>query len=346
MRTYKDKDNNILVSIIMPIYNAENTLDISLKSILNQKFKEFELILVNDGSTDKSYDICLKYSKIDSRIKVIDCVNNGVSAARNIGINNSVGEYIVFCDSDDWVEYDWCEQLYFYANNNRNNFILCGINRTYLNSKETQGIVFNKSKDISILKKKEFYDVYSRGLLNFPFNKIYKSNIILENSLCFDENLSLGEDLLFNLEYLKKVSGDIVVINKALYNYVVKDSKSLSNIYYENFFEIQKVLYKEIYKTIELLNGSIINYKKDYYSKYLIDIIWSLNNTFKKDNKMSFSKKLRVNSEILKSKETSICLKEFDRNSFNKIHRLILITRSSFLEYIYQIIRRKINIDK
>ena len=102
------------ISIIVPVYNAENYLDNCIKSILNQTFEDFELILVNDGSTDKSSHICNYYKKIDSRIKLINKKNGGVSSARNKGLEVAIGKYIGFVDSDDYIHPKMYETLYNY----------------------------------------------------------------------------------------------------------------------------------------------------------------------------------------------------------------------------------------
>ena len=102
---------NQKISIIVPIYNAESTIKRCIESLQIQTYDNIEIILVNDGSFDKSLDICQQYSILDERIKVIDKKNGGVSSARNAGLEMVTGELIMFCDSDDWVEPNWCQIL-------------------------------------------------------------------------------------------------------------------------------------------------------------------------------------------------------------------------------------------
>ena len=116
----------IEVSIIIPVYNVEKYLSKCLDSIINQSFKNFELLLIDDGSSDNSGKICDEYAMNDKRIKVIHKKNEGVSRARNIGIDLSKGRYIMFCDSDDFVKRDWCKKLYDLQKNNLNSICLCG----------------------------------------------------------------------------------------------------------------------------------------------------------------------------------------------------------------------------
>ena len=102
-----------LISIIIPVYNAEKYLDYCITSILKQTYRTFELILINDGSTDKSEEICLRYQQKDNRICLISKTNEGVSSARNAGLCNSTGEYITFVDADDYLEHNYLEVLYY-----------------------------------------------------------------------------------------------------------------------------------------------------------------------------------------------------------------------------------------
>ena len=113
-----------LISVIVPIYNSEKYLDNTIKSIINQTYKNLEIILVDDGSTDKSYEICKKYQKKDNRIKLFHQKNKGVSFARNIGIENSNGEFLTFLDSDDLIDKKMYEKL-FNAFDNNLDYVFC-----------------------------------------------------------------------------------------------------------------------------------------------------------------------------------------------------------------------------
>ena len=115
------------VSIIVPIYNSEKFMDKCINSILNQTLKEIEIILVNDGSTDRSEFICKKYENIDNRIKLISKKNGGVSSSRNYGVSIANGEFITFVDSDDFIEIDMCEKLYTAAIENHCDIVMNGI---------------------------------------------------------------------------------------------------------------------------------------------------------------------------------------------------------------------------
>ena len=100
-----------LISIIVPVYNAEKTLTRCVEALLGQTYSNIEILLIDDGSKDRSLDICREFARKDPRLKVIYKKNGGVSSARNAGLDTATGTYVMFCDSDDWVESDWCETL-------------------------------------------------------------------------------------------------------------------------------------------------------------------------------------------------------------------------------------------
>ncbi|MEH7309285.1 glycosyltransferase family 2 protein, partial [Neobacillus drentensis] len=135
------------VSVIVPIYNAEKKLNKCIKSILNQTFKDFELILVNDGSTDSSLYICRKHAKLDKRIKIIDKQNEGSIATRRRGIDASRTEYIMFVDADDWIDKKTIEVLYNETNNSKVDIIVCNMYKVlgscFLIKKKNKSRYFN-----------------------------------------------------------------------------------------------------------------------------------------------------------------------------------------------------------
>lgn len=188
-----------MVSIIVPVYNAEKFLELCITSIINQSYNDIELILIDDGSTDNSGKICDEYALKDERITVFHCRNKGVSAARNIGLDNAKGKYIIFIDSDDYVEKNYVEELVKAIESDKNELAICGI-------KEIE------NKKVKIRKKRakltgNFYEDYF-SLIDFlcvPFAKIFLSEIIEKNKIRFDEKLSYAEDEIFNLTYYEFV---------------------------------------------------------------------------------------------------------------------------------------------
>ncbi len=210
----------------MPIYNAEATLRRVVDSVLRQTFTDFELILVNDGSTDASLNICLDYVDSHSNVKLIDQPNGGVSSARNAGMAAAIGDWITFCDSDDFVDADWLES---FVENNIDEYPLIVQSFKCYDSSERKcrdeemeyelfqpmkvtGGVISADRTISALR--------NMHILGYTYNKLYKTELIRRNRICFPIGVTYREDELFNVEYLSVISGQKVLITeKAAYNY-------------------------------------------------------------------------------------------------------------------------------
>ncbi|MDU6983133.1 MAG: glycosyltransferase family 2 protein [Terrisporobacter othiniensis] len=251
--------NKIDVSIIVPVYNNEEYLDECIESIMNQTFKNIEVILVNDGSTDESGWICNNYAKKDNRVVVIHSENNGVSIARNIGINNARGNYIIFCDSDDWIENDYVEVLYNEIINNNTDAVYCGIYRDVYKDRR---LIKNEASGVSrnMYIEKQNLDKYLKYIFETmlgPFlaswGKIYDTKIIKENNLQFDSDMIFHEDFDFNIRYLKQCKS-IYITKEIKYHF-----RMIDGVYglqkrnkYNVIYEISK-FYSEINSLIEKL---------------------------------------------------------------------------------------------
>jgi len=213
------------VSIIVPVYNAEKYLEKCISSLLNQNFSDFELILVNDGSKDNSGKICDEYAKADKRIKVFHKENGGVSSARNRGIDEAGGKYIMFCDSDDYIKEEFCAPLVSLANEDEDCLVIAGITKIKDDGSLKDDLVCEYSEGTSeVLTNREFCDLYVKlnrkqpfYLVNMPYNKLFSKKIIDKHNLRFNTEIHYNEDFIFNLEYLDKVS-TVKIYNKSIYN--------------------------------------------------------------------------------------------------------------------------------
>lgn len=206
------------ISIILPVYNSEKTLSRVINSIINQTYKNYELIIINDGSTDNSDQICKKYSEKYSQIKYIKINNTGVSSARNLGMKSATGNYIMFVDSDDEYYKDTLETVEKYMDN-ENELIIFGYDRIHTNKNKTKLMNTNvtylkngKDKHIFIEKMEGKY------LFNQIWNKVYKHEILKKYNIFFDENINSGEDYRFNLKYIEIID-NAIYIDKILYKY-------------------------------------------------------------------------------------------------------------------------------
>lgn len=203
-----------MISVIVPVYNASSQLPRCIESILNQTYQDFELLLMDDGSSDNSLQICQDYEARDSRIRVYTHKNSGVSVTRNWGISLARGQYVEFADSDDYLRENALETLLSALEAENADLSMCGLSEIGPNG-EVQNIPrIQKTVALENLEQ-EYPEIFERYLLNSPCNKLYKKEKIQKG---FPENLSMGEDLLFNLEYLKQCSS-IAFVKEALYFY-------------------------------------------------------------------------------------------------------------------------------
>lgn len=240
------KKNNEGISIIIPVYNSEKYLDRCLTSVLTQTYQEIELVIVDDGSTDDSWEICKRYAENDSRITLIHQENKGIIWARSVGIRNAKYDIIGFVDSDDWIEKNMYESLMKIMTSYKCDMVSSGIihdyeERNYCEVKYDhyeEGLYCNLTRDIYptmlwIDKKQDF------GLYCNLVNKLFKKNIFIEIYNELDTRVFYGEDALAFYSYMLKCE-KIYVIKKAYYHYLIrcdsmsrrKDERIILNTYY------------------------------------------------------------------------------------------------------------------
>ena len=326
-----------VISIIVPVYNVEKFLPCCIESILNQSFSDFELILVDDGSQDNCGKICDNYSNKDNRIRVIHKKNEGVSIARNTGLNVANGEYILFCDSDDLVSTEWCKLLYNSIVLSNIDMGICGYSYCDINGKISDfKTLFNN--DQLCVSKNEFFNLYMSNLMNMPWNKIYKRNIIVDNNIFFDSDIYYNEDLLFVLRYIQCCKGNFAVVNEALNYYRTGIDGSLTNKYVDNFWNIKKKVFYELKKTIDHCKIDFKKVKYDYYSKWNWSIVMAISNNYKSG--LSKNQINKLNKEILKSDECKVAFKNGGFYYESKFYQMILRTRNYLLVDLFNTISK------
>ena len=299
-----------VVSVIVPVYKVEDVLHYCIDSILNQTYKDFEIILVDDGSPDNSGKICDEYAKKDNRIKVIHKENGGVSSARNCGIDVAKGKYICFVDSDDYVDKNYLEILIRIKSEHLEfHNIWCYFQTVTDYDNTGENLIVDDNKNIYSVR--DIMTLHEKWLDAGPVCKLYDKEIIKENNLEFDANLSLGEDLIFNFQYLDCTNGKIFVIPKKLYSYVQVNDCSLSQKYYPDMFEIYKTINYTMYHYITKWNCSEEQVKK-YFNACFYKYEVVLRNTFNKENKVTKKEKVRYNNSVMKSAEFVQSLKNSD----------------------------------
>ena len=205
-----------LISVIIPMYNAENVIERCLNSIVSQTYKNLEIIIIDDGSTDKSADICDSYAKNDKRVKVIHKGNAGVSAARNVGLEKATGEYIMFVDADDWIDKKFCETMMQYVVEYNVKLV-----KSLAFDRDESGKIKNMGADISenllidIQREFSFFKPYATGVV---WGSLYRSDLI--KNIRFETDLYVGEDTLFFAKAVKRAD-KMVIAKERMYNYVV-----------------------------------------------------------------------------------------------------------------------------
>ena len=209
------------VSIIMPVYNKEKYIRRAIGSILSQTFLEWELIIVDDGSTDASYSICREYT--DTRIQIYHVENGGVSRARNTGLTYAKGEYVTFMDSDDYISEDYLEKIY----HTECDMVIAGLTKVNLEGDEVS-IVFpslNGRKKLQEAADGFYKEEIDTGIYGFAAGKLIRRQIIEQNHIRFDERIRLAEDYEFYLKIYHKID-TIYFLHYAGYYYLQETENS------------------------------------------------------------------------------------------------------------------------
>lgn len=218
------------VSIVVPVYNAALFLDKCINSILKQSYNNWELFLVDDGSSDNSFELCCAYQAIDSRVVTITQPNSGPSAARNHGMKLSTAEFIAFVDADDWVHENYLQFLIAPFLEDKNVELSCG-GYFELSKQNENGLPlhdFHKYLNQGVISSQVFYLSIFSGVTGVLWGKMFKTQIIKEYSLALDKDIKLSEDLLFVFEYAMHIDR-IALVDENLYYYNRLHENGLSN---------------------------------------------------------------------------------------------------------------------
>lgn len=326
---YENKKKDPEISIIVPVYNVEKYLRKCIESIQKQTFYNIEIILVDDGSTDNSSKICDDFANRDKRIKVFHLENGGVSRARNYGMDKAIGKYIMFCDSDDYVDEKWCEILYKYIEKYPSSWINCGMKVINLFDSCEFNAIYDFKKNVSFIDKMEYYKLLKCGIAPYSGNKIFSKEKLKNNNIKFDENRSLGEDVIFTIEYLK-LCDNILCINEYLYYYIRYGENTLTTKYVWNEFDTVADLYK--YRKDFISEED----KQEFYSQYTYTFLKALNNTFDKRNNQSLFQKLKYNNKCINNEEFIECINNVVNHNESKIYINLLKSKNYYLVYLVQ----------
>ena len=212
-----------MLSVIIPAYNVEKYIERCINSVLNQYLKNIEIIVIDDGSKDKTSDICLKISENNKNIIYKKVQNGGCSAARNLGVLMAKGKYIAFLDSDDWVDSDMYINMIEEAEKNQADIVICGFKKLDENKNLLSTVKIPKRNN-----KNEYIDCTTEWFAS-PCNKIYKRDLLEKNNIRFLLNIYTGEDMFFNFISFF-YSKNIISLDEPYYNYFMNQN-SVSNNY-------------------------------------------------------------------------------------------------------------------
>jgi len=301
------------ISIIVPVYNCEKYLKKCIDSIVAQTFKNIEIILVDDGSKDFSYDICKYYKEKDSRIILIHQKNCGAWSARNTGLSIATGRYIGFVDSDDYIENNMYEKLYNAAIQTDADITMCqAISHNRLGAVSYSYSSFNSGERLDrkvienqvlplLLAPENEYDI-GKKLIESMWCRIFKKKLLINNQICF-KNHANGQDALFTIEATCK-SNSMVIINDYLYHYRNDIGITLSKTYTEDRYDRLIALKNDIVKVLkenrvynECLEKRINQLKRH-------SVFWVARVIVSKRNNQSFKNKIMALNSLLNRKET------------------------------------------
>lgn len=329
-----------IISVIVPVYRAENTLRRCVDSICQQSFQDMEILLIDDGSPDTSGKICDELAQRDSRIQVLHKKNGGVSSARNSGINLAKGKYLQFVDCDDYLPLDYCQAL-MDAQEEYGNDTFCWTSLQVVseNGSVEQTKFSYAQEKVSLAERSDVLKFSARYVLNSPTNKLYHRDIVEKGRLRMDEQLSIAEDLLFNLRYLELAGRcKIAILNHISYYYVRNGQNSLDSGYRQNYYEIHQKVLAELWEKCIEWQVPQEDYPL-YDQRYWEYMQAALQNQEYKDCPLTLTQKIRENSRIISDERFQKCLSGH-KAQMGRINYRLLKTGNYFLVWLYGKMRK------
>lgn len=328
-----------MISIIMPVYNKYNYLMKSINSIINQTYKDFELIIVDDGSSDGSEKLCDEFAQKDQRIKVIHLKNAGVSNARNVGLDNAKGKYLQFIDSDDYVDEDMLEKLYDKATQYDVDIVISGITKV---NHDYEVLNETLPQLTGVKSKNEMLENFaseqrSTGIYGCVSNKFIKRDIVEKFKLRFDTKIKLAEDLDFYLKLYEHISS-IYFYDTSFYYYIQNAANSSTS---ENFKHDYLTQINISLRQKDLLNKNNMLNENNLKTINLVITNFTLCYIYDEFNSSYSRYKERLNY-IYDNQKIQNSLTQNDQTKFNKIIISLLSKNTSCLLYILLLNRNMI----
>ncbi len=319
------KDNQIAVSIIVPVYNVELYLDQCLRSVVDQTLRNVEIILVNDGSTDNSEEICLRYAQEDDRVILINQKNAGLAAARQAGLNVAKGEYVGFVDSDDWLELTMYEELYNNATTHDADIVFCNVYR-------------NENKKEQIYFPPGYYDregmektIFPKLLAAFDEDKnecsirwcnwlrIYRRRLIEDHGISFDPRFRRCQDLPFTFECTIHAQSYYYLGDRYLYHNRM-NFESLSKGYTKNMWDLLKPLVAHLQAVVK--NYKDYDFNAQMKLRAALTAFECADNETKPNNKSALWTRLSIIRHIMRESADLGFMKELDTQGMGRVYKL------------------------
>ncbi|WP_313470425.1 glycosyltransferase [Lysinibacillus sp.] len=323
--------SKILVSVIVPVYNAEKYLEKCLTSICHQTLRDIEIIMINDGSQDQSLSILQNFADLDKRITVLDLENSGVSKARNIGIDHANGQFITFVDADDWLEVTMLEELYQACRLTGSNIAKCDLYWQEAEGSRQLQYPSNTYCTFSAIEclNKLFTEI-GESHFGFASCKLYEKSFLDMHRLRFDEAMSFAEDTVFLTRAVIK-NQSICYVPRQLYYYNVNNESSLTKKAMVNLRNNYDVLYKKL--LMELLRAEVYAEVKNSFLNYQFEglLVILHQSATKQQMKYEMQSFLKAYPDILKVKLINRNMKQF---VFLKLMKMNWFSLSSTLIYL------------
>lgn len=312
-----------MISVIIPVYNRDYCLSRCLESVLQQTFADWECILIDDGSTDRTLSVCYSYVEKDSRFRVYSQPNGGVSVARNRGLEQACGEYIAFIDSDDWVDSDYLRLLY--ESVGKDIMPLCSMDVQCIDGYKIncsiQDILYRMDSNVVDLLTTDLF-----GLLCGPSCKLYNRSVIEIHNVRFLSGISWGEDLIFNCTYFQYIDC-IKGVPFHLYHLIRQENSLSMNAKYNYFLtDINQRIWQSV-SDLFLIKGIDCSFLNDYYINLLFQQITGVQ--YVRDQ-LPWVKRYKRMNYLIESADRGI-LKKY---RFKNIRFLLVYYRLSVLVFI------------
>ena len=315
------------VSVIIPCYNVELHLSKCIESILGQTYTNFELLLIDDGSTDGTLAVLEKYAETDQRIRVFTHENKGVSYTRNRGISEANGEWIMFIDGDDYIKEDYIEKHQKAVEEGV--WPICGMinvrNGNVLENEHFHQLAILYPE--GVIRKENFIDLLKFSSLSSPCARLYDKSIILEHGIVFDEEITYQEDLIFNLQYIRHIQ-KAVVLNYYGYFYIEHPVSSTGR-YHQKFDHLQTVT-DELRKLVRNSENELIVKEFIFQS-----VLRQIANIFHVNAPSVRAEKITILRTVLHAKPFLYAQDFIFRSKVNILLKVILKIKNPHLIYLY-----------